>query len=468
MNKNYSSITSPQIQAPKKIPYVILIVLDTVRVDRLSIYGPHGLTNNLEKFAKESLVYKDCAAPSPWTTPSHASLFTGLYPTEHGSINNLNSKARSDILRPTPLAEEFLTLAEIFKNNGYKTGAVISNYAALHKVFGISQGFQIYDSFKNIGDIYRSYPFRPLLHLFCHLTNIYPKYIKPRRTADDVTKETYRTLNKLIPSPFFLFINYMDAHDPYRPPSPFDGYFLDTAFPKLYRSKQYFLRFLGKLNEKSWDSYLLSQYDGEISYLDYHLGKLFSKLKEIKVYDSSLIVITSDHGELFGEHGLKFHGTPMYEEVVKVPLLIKFPFSRKVGYEKKIISLVDIYPTILSICDLPIPDGISGKSFGNGSSPIVSELYKYKIGEHRILYDGEYKYMTYQHQREPELYNLKKDPLEKVNLSKKLPETTAAMKNKLNKWTKKHTSWHDNYKDKNRTIPSREVEDGLKALGYIK
>jgi len=220
-------------------------------------------------------------------------------------------------------------------------------------------------------------------------------------------------------------------------------------------------------DEKSWDSFLLSQYDGEIAYLDHHLGKLFSKLKELEIYDSSLVIITSDHGDLFGEHGLYFHGTPMYEGVVKVPLVIKFPFSRRVGYEKRMITLADLYPTILSICDLPTPDGISGKSFGNGSMPIVSELNNYRLGEHRILYDGHYKYMTYQHQRKSELYDLKKDPSEKLNLSDKLPVITAAMNKKLKEWINKHKPRHDKNKDREELILSQDVVEGLKALGYI-
>ncbi|MEE8382632.1 MAG: sulfatase-like hydrolase/transferase [Thermodesulfobacteriota bacterium] len=465
---NYPSTTTKQTSGTKKISYVILIVLDTVRADRLSIYGDsHSSTKNLESIAMDSLVFENCIASSPWTTPSHASLFTGFYPSEHGSVNNLNSKARSDIMLSTPLAEEFLTLAEIFKNNSYKTGAVVSNFGALNKMFRINQGFQIYDATRNIGNIYRLYPFRPIVHLFSHATNIYPKYIIPYRTADDINKETFRALNKLIPSPFFLFINYMDAHDPYCPPRPFNSYFSDTAFPQLYRLRKKVVSFFKMRDKKSWDSFLLSQYDGEIAYLDHHLGKLFSKLKELEIYDSSLVIITSDHGELFGEHGLYFHGTPMYEGVVKVPLVIKFPFSRRVGYEKRMITLADLYPTILSICDLPVPDGISGKSFGNGSMPIVSELNNYRIGEHRILYDGQYKYMTYQHQRKSELYDLKKDPSEKLNLSEKLPVITAAMNKKLKEWIKKHKPRHDKYKDREAIILSQDVVEGLKALGYI-
>lgn len=469
VSKNYPPIAAPQIQTSKKAPSVVLIVLDTVRADRLSIYGPHGITESLEQIAVDSLVFTNCIASSSWTLPSHSSLFTGLFPTEHGSHGDLNAKKMVDgFPPPQPLSDKFITLAEIFKNDGYQTAGIVSNYIFLQPRFKINKGFQIYDCVKNIGILYQFYPFRPIVHLFCYITNFFPKYTLPYRRADDMNKQAFRFLDRYTHSPFFLFINYLDTHDPYFPPSPFDGYFLDTAFPQLYKFKQHFLRHTGKLNKKAWDSYQLSQYDGEIAYLDHHLGKLFSKLKQLEIYDSSLIIITSDHGDLFGEHGLHFHRTPMYEGAVKVPLVIKFPFSRRVGYEKRMITLTDLYPTILSICDLPIPDGISGKSFGNGSMPIVSEFYNYGIGKHRILYDGQYKYMTYQHRRKPELYDLKKDPLEKVNLSEKLPEITAAMNEKLKEWIKKHKPRYDKYKDRGEIIFSQEVEEGLKALGYIK
>jgi arylsulfatase A-like enzyme len=466
VNEHYSSSILNYPNVPKKTPYVILIVLDTVRADRLSIYGGQTLTKSLEEIALQSVVYENCVAPSPWTTPSHASLFTGLYPTEHGSINSIRSNVTSDNLIPTVLDGKFLTLAELFAENDYRTAAVVSNYGALSKAFGIDQGFQLYDAIKNIGDIFRFYPFRPLVHLFCHLTNVYPKFINPRRTADDITKETVRALKHLLPSAFFLFINYTDAHAPYRPPRPFDGYFLETKWPQMYKLKQYFLHVVGKAGDKEWNTYQLSQYDGEISFLDYQLGKLFRRLKALNIYDSSLIVITSDHGELFGEHGFRSHDTPMYEGVLKVPLIIKFPYSQKTGREKKMIGLTDLYHTILSFCELMPPDETTGENAGSSRIPVVAEFNNYSLGKHRVLYDEQYKYMEYEQKRGPELYNLQKDPLEQVNLSENLPATTKGMNQQLNEWIREHKPKAD--ADEGTEVISREVEEGLKALGYIK
>ncbi|MBW1853148.1 MAG: sulfatase-like hydrolase/transferase [Deltaproteobacteria bacterium] len=453
----------------KKAPQVILIVLDTVRADRLSLYSEHGRTKNLETFAQEALVFENCVAPSGLTIPSHASLFTGFYPREHGSHGNLTTTSTDIFGFPTlrPLSEKFLTLAEIFADNGYKTAAIVSNAIVLNPALRLYQGFQIADTSMSIGHIYHTYPFRPVLHIFSYITNLYPKYTLYYRTADDINRESINVLQKIFANSFFLFINYLDAHEPYRPPRPYHGYFAEKTFPQLHRLEQYLRRFVvKKWNKKNWTSYQLSQYDGEIAYLDAQLGKLFSRLKEMGIYDSSLIIVTSDHGELFGTHGFVGHRVPLYEGEIKVPLIIKFPFSGRVGREKKMISLCDLYPTILSICGLPIPDDISAKAFGDSSSPLVSELYNFGIGEHRIIYWGNYKYMRYENQRDPELYDLSKDPEEHDNLVEKLPNVTALMEKNLNDWKKRHKPKYVLSADEEVTT-GELMEEQLKALGYI-
>ena len=156
----------------------------------------------------------------------------------------------------------------------------------------------------------------------------------------------------------------------------------------------------------------------------------------------------------------------MYEGVVKIPLMIKFPYSKRVGREKGRITLADLYPTILSICSLATPDNISGKAFGDNSSPVVSELYEYKTGEHRILYDSKYKYMKYGHQKSSELYDLDKDPMEQENLIEKLPEVTLAMEEELKAWRQTHEPRYTPSAEKEKIISNKLLEE-LKVLGYI-
>ncbi len=460
---NYPSVTSMQAPRPPSIPYVILIVLDTVRADRLAVYGNSGVAENLEKFSRDALVFENCIASSPWTLPSHASLFTGLYPVEHGAHHVLNKTMWSS----RALDDKFTTLADIFKSNGYLTSAVVSNCALLHKGFNLNKGFQIYDCTKNIGATLK-FPFRPLLPFFSYLTNVMPKNFLFYRPAEEINSNAAFLLKKMKPDPFFLFLNYMDAHAPYVPPRPFNSLFTDTAFPQLKRIRQQICNFIKLPQKETWDSFMLSQYDGEIAYLDHYLGELFSQLKKMKLYDPSLIIITADHGELFGEHGLNGHYCAMYEEVLKVPLMIKFPFNRKTGREKNRIGLHDLFSTILSICDLPIPDGVSGRASYDIPGPVAAaEFYDSKMGRHRVIYDGKYKYMKYSRKKKPELYDLLKDPSEQVNLTEKLPETRAEMEKTLAEWNRKHVA-RFNPDSQGKTFFSREIEEGLKALGYIR
>ena len=446
----------------RKVPYCILIVLDTLRADRLSIYNDNIKTSkHLKTLSKDSLVFEQCIAPSPWTLPSHASLFTGLYVSEHKC---------EFLISPLPiLSKSTSTLAEIFESSGYTTAAIISNFGWLDPKFNINQGFQIYNCSRSIG-VHNLQPFRPVLFVFSYLTNTYSKILFAYRTADDINREAVNLLDALYPEPFFLFLNYMDTHTPYQPPRPFDRSFLDKKFPQLYRLTQYVLRLLGKHDKRVWDSYLLSQYDGEVAYLDNQLGELFSQLKTMGIYDSSLIVITSDHGELLGEHGLYEHHANMYEGVLKVPLIIKFPFSKKVGREKGLINLTDVFATVLSICDLPRPDSMPGKLPGVTSSA-VAELYSFALGEHRALYDGNYKYMEYRDmnkkvQRKAELYDLVKDPQESDNVLEDYPAIASAMEMKLQEWEKVHAA-REITPQKDTAPLSRELQENLEALGYI-
>ncbi|MFC1592089.1 sulfatase, partial [Thermodesulfobacteriota bacterium] len=406
--RSYSPGTAPAASTPPPaVPRVILIVLDTLRADRMSVYGhPAPTTPNLEAFARDALVFDNCIASSSWTYPSHASLFTGLYPVEHGSHNTPGGqKLAYKFTNLAPLNPEFTTLAEIFQASGYLTAGIVSNYTLLHPGLKFNRGFQLYDSTKGMGSMHE-YPFKPLLPMLCYLTNISPKYNLFYRVAEDINALVFRALDSIAASPHFLFINYMDPHNPYCPPRPYGAGFIDTASPQLRRLQATFPVPLLRLSYEEWISFLLSQYDGDIAYLDHHLGRLFERLKAQGLYKDSLIVVTSDHGDLFNEHGLLYHQGPLYQGSVRVPLLIKFPASTKTGRDQRLITLSDIFTTILSICDLPVPPGTSGTAFGSGTEPLVAELFDPDFGEHRAIYDGQYKCMVYEKDRPVELYDL--------------------------------------------------------------
>ncbi len=203
--------------------------------------------------------------------------------------------------------------------------------------------------------------------------------------------------------------------------------------------------------------------------MDNSLGKLISQLKSSGIYDSSLIIITSDHGELFGKNGFFAHRTPMYEGVVKIPLIIKLPHNSKTGRETGWVNLADIYPTVFSLCGLPVSSDVSAKAFGNSSESVVAEVYNtaiHNVGKHRTIYDKQYKFMKFEHSRPSELYNRDKDPTERNSLAGNLLETEQMMEQKLKAWDKTHKPKYDESKEETNEI-SDQARNALKALGYI-
>lgn len=434
---------------------VILIVLDTVRADRLSSYSSHQTSKNLEAFSRDAVIYDQCVAPSSYTLASHASLFTGLYPSEHGSYIK---KTGNDWLGGlTPLADSFTTLAEILGNKGYTTAAVVANSYQMDKSFNLDQGFQTYDCLRGISASQMA--FKPLLNSFCYATGIFPKYILPYRTADDINRSVFQLLQTELTSPYFLFVNYMDAHSPCLPPRPYSLMFTDSAFPFLYKYKRYFLRLLKNSDSKVSGLSPITQYDGAIAFLDSQLGRLFTALKELDYYDSSLIIVTSDHGELFGTHGYNGHTGPLYEGVARIPLIVKYPGSQKTGRVFSPISLTSVFPFILNQCNIPVPDTSAD------ISPVVAEFYSRDKGVHRCLYSGQYKLLVFD-DKQSELYNINKDPLETDDLTQAQPKLVAKLQRQLDDWVKQHIPPAVATDQKESTVDD-QVISGLKSLGYI-
>ncbi|MCX7715310.1 MAG: sulfatase [Clostridia bacterium] len=447
----------------KKLPPIILIVLDALRADRLSLYSRSGVrVPNLEQFANDSLVFTHCIAPSSWTLPAHASLFTGLYVSEHKC---------EFILFPLPiLANNRTTMAELLQMQGYRTAAVVANFGWLDPKFNIHQGFEMYDCTRTIG-ILGSLSFHPLLCFFSYLSNRYLESIVSYKQAEYITAHAIDIVRILHKNPFFLFLNYMETHTPYLPPRPFDNIYAQKKFPQLHRLHHYILKITGLEQKDVWDAFLKTQYDGEIAYLDSQLGVLFSFLKQIGIYDSALIIVTSDHGELLGEHGEYEHHGHLYEPVVKIPLIIKFPHNIKIGRNDNWINLVDLLPTVLSICNLPVPQDISGRAFG-GDDSRVAELYSFELGVHKVIYDGNYKYMTYQtndqaKQYPYKLFDLAFDPNENENLLKEKPDIAATMQKQLKKWESARLQLpNDPEAPAQKSLP-QNIKENLRTLGYI-
>jgi arylsulfatase A-like enzyme len=459
-------------------PNVLLIVMDTVRADHLSLYGyERDTTPSLRKFAEKATQYTRAIAPADMTLPSHASIFTGIYGSRH--------KAHYDAPKSPegrPLDEGFHTLSEILSEKGYLTMAVVANTAYLRHDFGLNQGFQYYDQRTAVPFLHETQPYYIRQGIRNGLTHFFSPPIFDQRylRAEEINKEAFACLDKanLKRLPFFLLINYMDAHEPYIPPHPFDTYF--SGKNPSFTLKNYFqmqedvMRRERKVTDMEY-RHLLSQYDGGIAYIDYHINELIERLKVVNLYDNTLIIITSDHGEVFGQRKIIGHASSVYQDQVYAPLIVKYPDLNKGLVEDELVSLVDLMPTALDVLGFGIPGEIQGESLlkvGEGNSRIVfSESFpnpmyikwhsRFNRFE-RAIFSGNYKLISSTDGKR-ELYDLSKDPDEKGNFYETNDGISKELEAKLNQWLKE-------VKEESASPAKlrKETLDRLKSLGYIK
>jgi arylsulfatase A-like enzyme len=293
--------------APPNAPNVLLIVLDTVRAQSLSLYNyARPTTPQLEQLATTGVTFERALSTAPWTLPAHASMFTGRFPHE----------LSADWLMPLEVTSP--TLAEVFNEHGYVTAGFVANLIYGKKETGLARGFVHYKDFPtSIGMVVESSWLtsgirRSILWIIGIPWD--PAY---RKNAAQVNEEFLRWLSRKNQRPFFVFLNYFDAHLPYVPPKPFDAKF-ELEGAQTHRSLQ---------QERSPRAIQarLDAYEGAIAYLDHHFGLLINELRKRELLENTLIIITSDHGELIGEHGLFEHGNSLYRPLLHIPLLISFP-----------------------------------------------------------------------------------------------------------------------------------------------
>jgi arylsulfatase A-like enzyme len=454
--------------------------MDTVRADHMSLYGyERNTTPNLNKLAQEATLYSQAIAPSDMTLPTHASIFTGLYAKKHGA--RLDPPAYG---LGRPLADGFHTMAEILSEKGYSTMAVVANHAYVSKYFGLAQGFRYYDQRAPV-------PFLGKPHIYYlrrGIREIATRFASPPlfemsyRPAEDITMEAFACLAKAKSDnrAFFLFLNYMDTHWPYIPPPPFDN--LYPGKNSHFNTVQYtdlseeVMRLDRKVTENEY-RHMVSQYDGGITYIDHHIGELLKKLKEFGFYEHSLIIITSDHGETFGERNFVGHIVSVYQDQVHVPLIIKYPMTGNEIIIWETVSIIDIMPTILDVLRYSIPQNVDGTSLLRLDSrkhrTIMTESFpsgwlfklhpRFKRIE-RAIFSGRLKFISSTNGKR-ELYDLSIDPNEKINLYKAGHEIVQELVTRLSQWL-------DEEPEVQSKSSSVEIDTGtlerLKSLGYAK
>ena len=374
-------------------PNVLLITLDTTRADHLGCYGyPRPTSPHLDQLCREAQVYTRAFATSSWTLPSHASLFTGKFSSSHGAINDpdgplvltdaIEGPAAWSGLAVRPLAEGETTLAEILRREGYRTGAVVAG-PWMKRVFGLSQGFASYDE--------------------AEITSI------EGRRAESVSRAAIGFLEKAEREdalPFFLFLNYYDAHSPYAPPRDFARRFVHALGG-------------GMREDPDWRK--VATYDAEIAYMDSEIGRLLARLRELGEYDQTLIIVTADHGELLGEHDQWGHGYHLYQEEIAIPFVVKWPAPSDEDRPRRIdvpVQLVDVLPMVLSRVGVAVTGGIQGTTPGKASHPIVAEVYPQRterwVGDWRTSIRGHAKLLCNSLGNDA-LFDLDRDPGETTN-----------------------------------------------------
>jgi len=298
--------------APPKPPppsRVVLIVIDTLRADHLGLYGYERETSpTIDEWAEQAAVFDRAVSTSPWTLPTFGSIFTGQLPAVHGAGWRLPGKRW---LR-AGLRQDLPTLTERLRDHGLATAAIVNN-PFLRPRFGLARGFDSYD-------------------------------YGTQRAAAKVVDRALSWIEEQGEQPYFLFVHFMDPHMPYRPPGWARGRFAADSHSPMPPMKQ-IRRRRGELTEVDRQLYR-DLYDEEIAYLDAALGSLLEALEDDLQAGRLLVVITADHGEEFFDHDGFEHGHTMYQELLRVPLLIRGPGVTPRRYEKPV-SVIDLMPTIL-------------------------------------------------------------------------------------------------------------------------
>jgi arylsulfatase A-like enzyme len=309
------------LPAPTKgSPNVLLLILDTARSMSMSLDGfSQATTPRLEAYAHEGVNFLSALSPSSWTLPSHASMFTGYLP------HQLSTGYR------TPLDATQPTVAEELAHRGYATGGFVANLHYASREFGLQRGFIHYADYAiSPGELFLNSSLGRYLSVHRWFRRAIRFYdILGRKDAARLDGELLGWLDQRTDGrPFFAFVNYYDVHEPYLPPAAFDRKFASATKRKLYQTDQSIrgARALGKLDmtpaemQREHEAYMAS-----LNYLDSEIGNLLDVLKQRGLLDNTIVIITGDHGEQFGEHGYVVHGNSLYAPVMRVPLLLSYP-----------------------------------------------------------------------------------------------------------------------------------------------
>ena len=389
---------TPGITVPKDdAPLVILYLVDTLRADHTGPYGyARDTTPHLNAFAKDAIVFDQAVAHASWTKPSVASILTSLLPGQHRAVQ----------LRD-PLDPSHPTIAEMLKTKGYATGAAIANSVIYGAESSFDRGFDFFAGLHGEDD-------------------------QPSKLvgADVVVDAALSWLEARRGFPTFLYVHTMDPHVPYAPPPPFDRMFEPHPAPG-HPARDPRTDYLEPADRER----LVAQYDGDIAFGDQEFGRFLEALKGRGLYEHALIVFLADHGEEFLDHGQWLHGRSVFDELIRIPLVVKFPGRRGAGqHVTQQVQAVDVVPTVLENERVPIPSGLAGRPLQRviegkaARTSAVSEISHRGIVAHGVRTEGDKYIRRFGPEQDELYYDLVKDPKEQTSLLDARPERVRVLK----------------------------------------
>lgn len=401
---------------------IVLVSFDTLRASNVGTYGyPKNTTPTIDQFAKSGFTFSNAISVAPWTLPSHMSWFTGVYPSQHKVLNKFTVKedGTEKITNLKKVSPGIITLAEILKQEGYKTGGFTGG-AGVHHQFGFDKGFDIYTDDKDFGGF------------------------------SDSTPKALAWIKEHKNEKLFVFLHGYDIHGQFVPEKGYDYRFLDFEYKgDLDGSKeeQKELReegltrgqiFLTKEDVK----FLVALYDEKISRADEKFSEFIDEYEKLGLMDKTIFILTSDHGEELYEHGRIDHGHSLYDELIKVPLIIRIPSITKGEKIDDQVRSIDLMPTILDTVDIEPAEelgkhmeGISLTSLMNGEKVLLNVFpetdYRYSTFIRAIRTPEYFKLINDLETNIEELYNLNADPEEKDDIAESKKDVAYTLKQKL-------------------------------------
>jgi arylsulfatase A-like enzyme len=443
------------IDVPSDGYNVILIVVDSLRYDHLGTYGyRRDTTPNIDRFAAGAVVFEDFISQCSWTLPSHATMFTGLYPSAHGVDHNFER-----------IAEDATTLAWVLQQAGYRTLGY-SCAPLLELPYGIQRGFDEYDD---------------------TLSRKAKKKTWMTVTSEKMVDRALDGVEDADDERFFLYMHMWDVHYDYNPPAPHD-----TRYDPDYTGDYDPFHWVKDREKRPVPppedrDHIVALYDGEVSWTDHNLGRFFDELEEMGRLDDTVVIVTADHGEEFWDHGLTCHNHSNYEEQVHVPFILHAPGMEAQTRIPCRSAMVDLYPTVLDLAGVAYPDDvplqgqsllplIRGERACDPQREILTETVWSRHGTalrgkkayELAMYRGRYKVSRrIERPYQDFLFDLVDDPAELDNLAEEEHELFLEMSERMSELAAENAAIHDLVNFSAHKKMDQDVVDTLRALGYV-